>query len=133
MAKPTINTVHLYGDKLRIGQGNKINKGNGDPVMTMGYIKGANICSLATGHWNFDVYRVEVKSTSGKKVWVGRITHSPTAQDDCWAFAVVNTKNDSDPTTDDTTCTVTVTNPTLPAGEQSGTSPPQTVPLDQIP
>jgi len=132
MAKPTISHVHFY-DKLRIGVGNKTTKGNGDPVMTMGYLTGTDICSVSTGHWNFDVYRVEIKSTSGKKLWVGRLT-GPLGQDSStWHFAVINTKNENDPTTDNTTCTVTVTNPTLTPPDQSGTSPPQTVPLDQIP
>jgi hypothetical protein len=134
MAAPNITEVGFYGSQLRVGQGTNTHKGNGDPVITLGYIIGSEICN-SSSWWATTVYRVEIRSNSSKKCWVGRITSQSVDGfgRTLWHFAVVNTKNDADPETDNTTVTVTVTNPTITTGPQTGTSQPQPVPLNQIP
>jgi len=70
-------------------------------------------------------------SDSSQKNYVGYI--DPTFIVNSQSIVTVDYSTATPGAFDETTCTTTVTNPTLSPNEQTGSPPPQTVPLSEIP
>lgn len=131
MPAPTITEVHFDRGNLRYPRGQNGRNSKGEYVITVGYLRGNNICDI-DGDFFTKNYDVNIVTRSGKKKWTGRIIRKFADGNGIstdWIFVVLNSLNESDPTSETEVVNVTVTNP------NTGTSPPQssTVNLEEIP